>query len=166
MTLAIFAAIFLYPNEEGGKLGNHLWIFGGIIVGTIIGWLAAVKVQMTAMPQMVSLFNGMGGACAALIGLVEFPKTLEHMGAGIRSCCTYDHYLMWNSYRKHFIYRQHYSFPKAEWKSKRPRIPYYNVINSLLVFGVIGLTVCLAGGHITGEANYKMWTYVLFLGAS
>jgi NAD(P) transhydrogenase subunit beta len=34
--------------------------------------LAAKKVKMTAMPQMVSIFNGMGGACAALISLVEY----------------------------------------------------------------------------------------------
>jgi NAD(P) transhydrogenase subunit beta len=166
MTLAIFATIFLYPNEEGGKLGNHLWIFGGIIVGTIIGWLAAVKVQMTAMPQMVSLFNGMGGACAALIGLVEFPKALEHMGD------SFDPILMTiilcgivigsTSFTGSII-----AFLKLNGNLKKDlRIPYYNIINTLLVFGVIGLTICLAGGHITGEANYKMWTYVLFLGAS
>jgi NAD(P) transhydrogenase subunit beta len=41
-------------------------------VGGIIGTLAARKVKMTAMPEMVSLFNGMGGACAALISIVEF----------------------------------------------------------------------------------------------
>ena len=39
--------------------------------GTVIGYFAAMKVKMTQMPQMVSLFNGMGGACAALIGIVE-----------------------------------------------------------------------------------------------
>lgn len=79
MTLAIIATIFLYKNDEGNNLGNQLWIFGGILLGTVFGWMAAKKVQMTAMPQMVSLFNGMGGACAALIALVEFPKALEHM---------------------------------------------------------------------------------------
>lgn len=72
MVLAIFATIFLYTDDEGQKLGNYLWIFGGIVVGTIVGTLMAKKVKMTAMPQMVSLFNGMGGACAALISIVEF----------------------------------------------------------------------------------------------
>jgi len=43
-----------------------------LIIGTIVGTLAAKKVKMTAMPEMVSLFNGMGGACAALISIVEF----------------------------------------------------------------------------------------------
>jgi proton-translocating NAD(P)+ transhydrogenase subunit beta len=72
MTLAIFGTIFLYKNDEGVKLGNYGWIFGGLVIGSIIGTLAAKKVKMTAMPEMVSMFNGMGGACAALISIVEF----------------------------------------------------------------------------------------------
>ena len=72
MTIAIFGTIFLYTDEEGNKLHNYGWIFGGIIIGGIIGTLAAKKVKMTAMPEMVSMFNGMGGACAALISIVEF----------------------------------------------------------------------------------------------
>ena len=72
MIIAIFGTIFLYTDEEGNKLGNYGWIFGGLIIGSIVGTLAAKKVKMTAMPEMVSLFNGMGGACAALISLVEF----------------------------------------------------------------------------------------------
>lgn len=71
MTIAILGTIFLY--EDGGhKLQNHLWIFGGLLIGSIVGTLAARKVKMTAMPEMVSLFNGMGGACAALISAAEF----------------------------------------------------------------------------------------------
>ncbi|HVF80551.1 MAG TPA: NAD(P)(+) transhydrogenase (Re/Si-specific) subunit beta [Flavisolibacter sp.] len=72
MTLAIFGTIFFYRDEAGNKLGNYAWIFGGILIGAVIGTLSAKKVKMTAMPEMVSLFNGMGGACAALISLVEF----------------------------------------------------------------------------------------------
>ncbi|WP_390687218.1 NAD(P)(+) transhydrogenase (Re/Si-specific) subunit beta [Ferruginibacter albus] len=72
MTIAIIGTIFLYRNDEGQKLGNYLWIFAGLAIGGIVGTLAAKKVKMTAMPEMVSLFNGMGGACAALISLVEF----------------------------------------------------------------------------------------------
>ena len=72
MTIAIFGTIFLYTDEEGHKLGNYGWIFGGLIIGTIVGTLVAKKVKMTAMPEMVSMFNGMGGACAALISIVEF----------------------------------------------------------------------------------------------
>lgn len=72
MSIAIFATIFLYPTEDGKGLHNYGWIFSGIIIGSIIGTLAAKKVKMTAMPEMVSMFNGMGGACAALISAVEF----------------------------------------------------------------------------------------------
>jgi len=71
MTIAIIGTIFLY-SSEGEKLHNYGWIFGGIAIGGLIGTLAAKKVQMTAMPEMVSLFNGMGGACAALISIIEF----------------------------------------------------------------------------------------------
>jgi len=71
MVIAIFGTIFLY-EDDGHKLGNYLWIFSGLAIGGIVGTLAAKKVKMTAMPEMVSLFNGMGGACAALISIVEF----------------------------------------------------------------------------------------------
>ncbi len=72
MTLAILGTIFLYKDDAGNRLHNYGWIFGGLLIGAVIGTLAAKKVKMTAMPEMVSLFNGMGGACAALISIVEF----------------------------------------------------------------------------------------------
>jgi NAD(P) transhydrogenase subunit beta len=72
MTIAILGTIFLYKDAEGNGLQNHVWIFGGLLIGAVTGTLAAKKVKMTAMPEMVSLFNGMGGACAALISIVEF----------------------------------------------------------------------------------------------
>ncbi len=72
MIIAILGTIFLYKDDAGNKLHNYGWIFGGIAIGAVIGTLAAKKVKMTAMPEMVSMFNGMGGACAALISIVEF----------------------------------------------------------------------------------------------
>ncbi len=72
MIIAILGTIFLYKDDEGNRLHNYGWIFGGIFIGGIIGTLAAKKVKMTAMPEMVSMFNGMGGACAALISIIEF----------------------------------------------------------------------------------------------
>lgn len=78
MTIAIIGTIFLYEDEQGNRLHNYLWIFGGIVIGSIVGTLAAKKVKMTAMPQMVSLFNGMGGLCAALISIVEFDHLVNH----------------------------------------------------------------------------------------
>lgn len=72
MTIAIFGTIFLYKDENGNSLHNYIWIFAGLAIGTVAGTLGAKKVKMTAMPQMVSLFNGMGGACAAIISIVEY----------------------------------------------------------------------------------------------
>lgn len=71
MTIAIFGTIFLYESQ-GQKLGNYIWIFAALAIGGVLGTVSAKRVKMTAMPEMVSLFNGMGGACAALISLVEF----------------------------------------------------------------------------------------------
>jgi len=83
MGIAILGTIFLYTNHETGEhLGNYPWIFGGLLVGGVIGTLAAKKVKMTAMPEMVSMFNGMGGACAALISVVEFNHLSKELAAG------------------------------------------------------------------------------------
>ena len=70
MTIAILGTIFLHDGEVSGMI--YGLIFGAIALGTIIGWITAKKVQMTKMPELVSMFNGMGGACAALISLIEF----------------------------------------------------------------------------------------------
>lgn len=72
MLIAILATIFLFKDEKGEALRNHVWIFGALVAGTIVGTMMAKKVKMTAMPEMVSLFNGMGGACAALISVMEY----------------------------------------------------------------------------------------------
>ena len=71
MIIAILATIFLY-NDKGQYLHNYGWIFAALIVGSLLGTGIAKKVKMTAMPEMVSLFNGMGGACAMLISVMEF----------------------------------------------------------------------------------------------
>ncbi|MFT3933579.1 MAG: NAD(P)(+) transhydrogenase (Re/Si-specific) subunit beta [Chitinophagaceae bacterium] len=85
MTIAIIGTIFLYKDDEGKALHNYGWIFAALVIGGIVGTLAAKKVKMTAMPEMVSLFNGMGGACAMLISIVEFNHLyrLYHAGGWI-----------------------------------------------------------------------------------
>ncbi len=79
MLLAIVATIVFHKNKEGEPISNIGLIVAAIGIGTLIGWVIAKKVKMTAMPQLVSFFNGMGGACAALISLMEFPH-LAHGG--------------------------------------------------------------------------------------
>ncbi len=72
MTIAILGTILFHKDPTTNEgIGNLGYIAGAIVLGTVVGYLAAMKVKMTQMPQMVSLFNGMGGACAALIGIVE-----------------------------------------------------------------------------------------------
>lgn len=78
MTFAIFGTIFLPIDSIGTRLHNYGWIFGGLFIGGILGVIAAKKVKMTAMPEMVSLFNGMGGACAAIISISEFRHLAEN----------------------------------------------------------------------------------------
>jgi len=86
MGIAIFGTIFLYTSPESGEhLHNLTFIFGALIVGTILGFIAAKKVQMTAMPEMVSLFNGMGGACAMLISIIEFQHLSDGSLVGLES---------------------------------------------------------------------------------
>jgi NAD(P) transhydrogenase subunit beta len=78
MTIAILGTIFLFRTEHTTPSTFKLvLIFGAIAIGTAIGWLTAKKVEMTKMPELVSMFNGMGGACAALIGLTEYQHVIE-----------------------------------------------------------------------------------------
>jgi NAD(P) transhydrogenase subunit beta len=55
-------------------------IIGAIVVGTVGGVYGARKVQMTQMPQMVALFNGVGGGAAALVALLELHDVMVHGG--------------------------------------------------------------------------------------
>ena len=59
----------------GVHIGN--WIISGIIVGSVIGYIMAIKVEMTGMPELVALFNGFGGAASALVALSESWKYIE-----------------------------------------------------------------------------------------
>ncbi|MFL6040729.1 MAG: NAD(P)(+) transhydrogenase (Re/Si-specific) subunit beta [Gaiellales bacterium] len=62
--------------------GSHNlgWIVAGIIVGSAIGGYSARAVRMTAMPQMVALFNGVGGGAAALIAISEYHDRIDQPG--------------------------------------------------------------------------------------
>lgn len=88
MVIAIIATIFYRFEDANGATvempNNYMWILGGIAIGSLVGWLAAKKVQMTDMPQMVSIFNGLGGATAVLLAVAE----LNHYFDGSRSMDT------------------------------------------------------------------------------
>ncbi len=71
-TIATFVAFFYGETFFGGPIQHLPEILVAIIIGSIIGWIAAKRVQMTQMPQMVALFNGVGGGAAAVISVIEF----------------------------------------------------------------------------------------------
>lgn len=59
---------------------DYRLVLGGLAVGTAIGYIAAKRVQMTGMPELVALFNGFGGLASLLVGWAEFQR--EHALAG------------------------------------------------------------------------------------
>jgi len=67
----VIATLATFAITRGHNIG---WIVGGIAIGVIPTWLWGRKVAMTDMPQMVALFNGMGGGSAAAIGAGELLK--------------------------------------------------------------------------------------------
>jgi NAD(P) transhydrogenase subunit beta len=68
MFLAVLATLIALGSID------YRWIVGGFVVGAAVGLIAAVRVAMTSMPEMVALFNGFGGAASALVGM----STLWH----------------------------------------------------------------------------------------
>jgi H+-translocating NAD(P) transhydrogenase subunit beta len=78
MVIALVATIFVANIDQAL---STVEIGVGVLVGSVIGAVAAQRVQMTAMPQMVAAFNGVGGAAAALIAVSEFYR-VEALGSG------------------------------------------------------------------------------------
>jgi NAD(P) transhydrogenase subunit beta len=138
MTVAILGTIFLYDFDRthttfnGFKLGLILSAIG---IGTGIGWMTAKKVEMTKMPELVSMFNGMGGACAALIGLTEYqhnigkPTALSFIVAGM--------VIGTISFSGSII-----AYLKLAGKMNAPvRLPQYNLLNNIVLFIVAAFSI-------------------------
>ena len=156
MGIAIIATLALYKNGDGEGIGNWAWIGGGILVGATAGWFAAKKIAMTAMPQMVSLFNGMGGACSAFIGLIEFGPA---MGVG-GDVLTYTTVLACLVVGTLTFSGSMVAFAKLNGNlNKDIRLPFYNILNTLIMITLAGLTVCLLLHKIE---DATMWIYILF----
>src|SRR5688572_30731321 len=68
MLIAVVATFFI-PDLDSS---NMILIAVGLVVGTVGGYFAAKRVKMTEMPQMVAIFNGMGGITAAFVSVAEF----------------------------------------------------------------------------------------------
>ena len=153
MTLAIFGTIFLYQGEVSTQI--YILIAIAIIIGTIIGWVVARKVDMTKMPELVSLFNGMGGASAALIGLIEFH---HYVGDQLSILTIIAGMIIGSvSFSGSMI-----AWAKLNGTMNKPiRLPKYNLINNLFLVALFA-----AGAYmiISGTDN-QLYLYILFFAA-
>src|ERR1700758_1240547 len=70
MALAVTATLIKIRHTD-----QWVWIIAGLVVGVVLGVPPARFTKMTAMPQLVAVFNGVGGGTVALIALAEFMET-------------------------------------------------------------------------------------------
>ena len=128
MTVAIIGTIVLHDQKVPPIIYGLIVL--AIFIGTIIGWLTAKKVAMTKMPELVSLFNGMGGDCAALISLIEYPHMQHETGSMIAVLAGL--VIGSVSFSGSMI-----AFLKLNGTlNKALRIPAYNIINTLIMAGL------------------------------
>ncbi len=142
MVISILATIFLYRNGMGEKLHNYGWIFAALVIGTVVGTMAAKKVQMTAMPEMVSLFNGMGGACAMLISVVEYHHN-PTPDAGMFTIIVLGMVIGTVSFAGSII-----AWGKLNGKIKDKTIPGGQGINFVLLGAVLVGSIVMIGGYV------------------
>ncbi len=149
MTIAIIGTIFLHDNEVSPII--YGLIFGAIGIGTIVGWMTAKKVQMTKMPELVSMFNGMGGACAALISIIEYSH-MQHAldidtSIGEITAIMAGLIIGTVSFSGSII-----AYLKLNGAMAKPiRLPKYNIINTIVMIAVLafGAYMVVTGGNMT-----------------
>ena len=159
MGLAILGTLLFYKSDVPMLI--YGLIFGAMIIGTVSGWIAAKKVQMTAMPQMVSLFNGMGGACAMLIGLIEFHHFLEaDDNIGLLTVLA-SMVIGSVSFAGSII-----AWAKLNGNMKREiRLPKYNIINTAVMIAIFVVLALVIGGWVNEvPAIYALFAISLLYG--
>src|ERR671925_865087 len=134
MAIAVIATLL------DDRIGDWGLIVVGVVIGTAIGIPAARNVRMTAMPQMVALFNGVGGGAVALISLVEFREAggdiaLEEL-IPILLAAIIGSISFWGSI---------VAFLKLQ-ESLKGRFAIPKAINGALAVVAIGLAVIIAAG--------------------
>jgi NAD(P) transhydrogenase subunit beta len=155
---------------------NYTLIVIGIIVGLVIGAFGAYSVKMTAMPQMVALFNGLGGGAAALVASLEFLKdaqpaqiasvempVLHDPSAAITIPMLFATLIGSLSFSGSII-----AYLKLEGKFEKPlTFSGQNILNGLIGLVIIGLCGWLtfhATGHNAVVAFIVMFSLALFFG--
>jgi H+-translocating NAD(P) transhydrogenase subunit beta len=83
MGIAIFGTIALLVSHEQWSKASLALAMPAIFVGSAAGWWMAVKVPMTAMPEFVAFFNGLGGAASMCVALAEVPRAADHETLGM-----------------------------------------------------------------------------------
>jgi NAD(P) transhydrogenase subunit beta len=152
MAIAVIATLL---NED---IGDWVLIAIGLAIGTAVGIPSARTVKMTAMPQMVALFNGVGGGAVALISLVEYREALEEGGnpelealIPILFAAIIGSISFWGSI---------IAFLKLQETLKRGfKIP--KAVNGLLALIAVGLAVAIAAGT---ESELMFWGILLAAG--
>ena len=155
---------------------NYTLIAIGTVIGLIIGAIGAYSVKMTAMPQMVALFNGLGGGAAALVASLEFNKgahgteiagitvpAVHHDSAFIAASMLFATLIGSLSFSGSIV-----AYLKLEGKFEKPHtFPGQNILNGLIllvIFGLCGwLTFNVTGGNAT-TAFIVMFSLALFFG--
>lgn len=162
MGLAILATI-LFHEKDGKHIGNIGWIIGAMAAGTVIGWVIAKRVKMTAMPQLVSFFNGMGGAAAALISMMEFPHVNPELIA--RSGMANGHVLAillglvigTVSWAGSMI-----AFGKLDGRIGDLRIKWMKYVNMSLLLVIIAFMVFVMTREVDSSAGLMPFIYIIF----
>jgi NAD(P) transhydrogenase subunit beta len=133
-------------------IGNWGLIVGGLAIGAAVGVVASLRVQMTAMPQMVALYNGVGGGAVALIAWSEFRHGLSEIDSGVISEIPLDTFIptlfsmvigsisFWGS---------NIAFGKLQGLiSGQPiKVPGQQVLNALLLIGIVAACIALAASN-------------------
>jgi H+-translocating NAD(P) transhydrogenase subunit beta len=132
-------------------------IAAGMVVGGAFGWVAARKVRMTAMPQMVALFNGVGGGAAALIALAEFHNRAPDPGTlktDISIAIMLSAVIGSISFAGSMV-----AFAKLqELIGGRPIVyPGQQIVNGLLFAGVLAVGVAISAGV---ERQWLIWALI------
>jgi NAD(P) transhydrogenase subunit beta len=132
----------------------------GVVLGALIGIVAAVKVKMTAMPQMVALYNGAGGGAAALISTVErYVMHPSAMNEVVAISLVLSAIIGSVSFAGSIV-----AFLKLqELMTGRP-VTYFGqqFVNAILMLGILGLAVWFA----VSLGAQPAWGYLALLGAA
>jgi NAD(P) transhydrogenase subunit beta len=151
-----------YVWSQGWTI-NYTLITIGTVIGLVIGAIGAYSVKMTAMPQMVALFNGLGGGAAALVASLEFIKPDHDITTFIAATMLFATLIGSLSFSGSVI-----AYLKLEGKLEKPHtFPGQNIVNGLILLVILGLCGWLAfnasGGNAT-TAFIVMFSLALFFG--